>query len=172
MKYTGCMSRGNFRDWSSKRRKGKAEPTVVQGTHDAIIDMELWDKVQTVNKMKSENRISQSNFAGEFILSGLLRCPVCGAGTVMSKSKKRDGSGYHLYYMYQTFHSKGKTECGSNLIRKEHIEEQVLEFVQKILAEDQIVSGILERLKGEDAQGTLSLEKDLDIQRGSLRNAR
>lgn len=55
--------------------------------------MELWNRAQAVNQMQQTAPLSQSNFKGEFILSGLLRCPVCNAGTVMSKSKKRDGFG-------------------------------------------------------------------------------
>ncbi|EDW6383953.1 recombinase family protein, partial [Salmonella enterica subsp. enterica] len=89
--------------------------------------------------------INPSNFKGEFILSGLLRCPQCGAGTVMSKSRKRDGTGYHLYYMCQNYHAKGKTVCGSNLIRKEVVEEQALKFIRLMLDSEEIVDGIMER---------------------------
>ncbi|CAH0120791.1 hypothetical protein PAE9249_03314 [Paenibacillus sp. CECT 9249] len=169
-KYTGSMSWGKLRDWSSKRRAGKSDPTIVQEAHEAIIDMELWNKVQAVNKLNNEQYSSQSNnLKGEFILTGLLRCPVCGAGTVMSKSQKRDGSGYHLYYMCQTYHSKGKTECGSNLIKKELVEEQVLKWIGTILADEQIVDGIMNRLEREETLGKDELEKDLHIQQTSLK---
>lgn len=166
----GSMSWGKVRDWNSKRRKGKSEPIKAEGQHVTIIDMELWSKVQKISEMKKEGSpVSQSNFKGEFILSGLLRCPVCGAGTVMSKAKKRDGSGYHLYYMCQTYHAKGKTECGSNLIKKELVEGQVLNYIRTILAEDEIVEGIMARLRGEESQSSSEFEKDLSIQRTSLK---
>jgi len=168
-KYMGSMNWGKKREWSSKRRKGKSEPINAQGEHKPIIEMELWSKVQTINRLMSEELINPSNFKGKFILSGLLRCPKCGAGTVMSKSKKRDGTGYHLYYMCQNYHSKGKTVCGSNLIRKEVIEEQVLKFIRTMLDSEEIVDGIMERLKGEELQSTALLEKDLNIQKMSLK---
>lgn len=168
-KYTGFMDWGKKREWSSKRRKGKSEPTKAQGEHESIIEMELWSKVQAMNKLKSTEPINPSNFKGEFILSGLLRCPQCGAGTVMSKSKKRDGTGYHLYYMCQNYHAKGKTVCGSNLIRKEVVEEQALKFIRLMLDSEEIVDGIMERLKGEENQSIAQLEKDLNIQRTSLK---
>ncbi|WP_370511439.1 MULTISPECIES: recombinase family protein [Paenibacillus] len=114
----GRYELGGMRDWSSKRRSGKSEPTVFPNAHDAIIHEELWNTVQAVNKVKSENHTSYSNLKGEFILTGLLRFPMYGAGTVMIKSEKRDGSGYHLYYMCQTYHSCGITECKTNLIKK------------------------------------------------------
>jgi len=87
----------------------------------------------------------------------------------MSKSKKRDGSGYHLYYMCQNYHAKGKTVCSSNLVRKELIEEQVLEFIRTMLSSEEIVDGIMDRLTLEDTQSTAQLEKDLNIQRLSLK---
>jgi site-specific DNA recombinase len=87
----------------------------------------------------------------------------------MSKSKKRDGSGYHLYYMCQNYHAKGKTVCGSNLIRKELIEDQVIEFIRTLWGSKEIVAGIMDRLTFEDTQSTAQLEKDLNIQRFSLK---
>jgi site-specific DNA recombinase len=168
-KYTGHMTWGKLRDWNNKRRKGKTEPIKIENSHEAIIDSKLWDKVQGVRRIKSESLISESNFKGEFVLSGLLRCPACGAGTVMSKSMKRDGSGYYLYYMCQNYHAKGKTVCSSNLIRKELIEEQVLIFIRTMLGSEEIVDGIMERLIFKDAQSTNQLEKDLNIQRLSLK---
>ncbi len=168
-KYIGSLAWGKMRDWSNKRRSGKSEPMRVEGEHDAIIDIELWKKVQEVKKSNAENRLSQSNFEGAFILSGILRCPSCGAGTVMNKSPKRNGSGYYLYYMCQNFHTKGTTVCSSNLIKKEVIEEQVLQFIRTMLTEESIVNGIMERLKGEEDRSTEQLQKDLSIQRLSLK---
>lgn len=168
-KYIGNMSWGKLRDWNNKRRKGKSDPTVCAGEHEAIIDMDLWNKVQAINKLKSEIPINQSNFKGEFVLSGLLRCPVCGSGTVMSKKPKRDGSGYHLYYMCQNYHSKGKTACGSNLVKKELVEQQVLGFIRTILSDETIVEEIMIRLKSEDANNILTFEKDLNLQKINLK---
>lgn len=168
-KYIGSLAWGKMRDWNNKRRSGKSEPTTVEGEHDAIIDYILWRQVQEVKKTNAENRLSQSNFEGAFILSGLLRCPSCGAGTVMNKRPKRNGSGYYLYYMCQNFHTKGTTVCGSNLIKKEVIEEQVLRFIRTMLTEETIVNDIMERLKGEEDRSTEQLQKDLSIQRLSLK---
>ncbi|MCR8645929.1 hypothetical protein NV379_25165 [Paenibacillus sp. N1-5-1-14] len=66
--------------------------------------------------------------------------------------------------MCQTYHSKGKTERGSNLIKKELVEEQVLKWIRTMLADEQIVDGIMNRLKREESQGSAELEKDLNIQ--------
>lgn len=87
----------------------------------------------------------------------------------MSKSKKRDGSGYYLNYMCQKFHSEGTAGCNSNLIKKEVVEEQVLTWVRTMLADEEIVNEILDRLEAEESAGTGELKKDLNIQQTSLK---
>ncbi|WP_428994111.1 recombinase zinc beta ribbon domain-containing protein [Bacillus cereus] len=53
---------------------------------------------------------------GAVIIFSILICSSCGALMVMSKIKKEDKSGYHLYYMCQAVHSTGKLACKSKLI--------------------------------------------------------
>jgi site-specific DNA recombinase len=168
-KYIGNMTWGKMRDWNNKKRKGTSEPTRVDGVHEAIITIELWDKVQNIRRLNQETPINQSNYKGEFILSGLLRCPSCGAGTVMSKAKKRDGTGYHLYYMCQNYHAKGKTACSSNLVRKEIVEEQVLDLIKSILADESIVDRIMSKLMDEESISTAGSKKELNIQMTSMK---
>ncbi|MFF2157183.1 recombinase family protein [Paenibacillus chitinolyticus] len=167
--YIGNITWGKFRDWSNKRRNGKSSPMVVKGEHTAIISDETWGKVKVVQQLNAESQVSASNIKGEFILSGLLRCPSCGAGTVMSKSKKRDGTGYHLYYMCQNNHSKGKSVCGSNLMKKEVVEEQVVNAIRFMVNEESIIEGILSKLSDDVSRSTSSLEVDLKLQQAVLK---
>lgn len=147
--YIGQIKWGEMRNWDTKRRSGKTTPILAEGSHNAIIHKDLWDKVQEVNKVQKEKQIYTSNFKGEFFLAGVLRCPECGAGTVMSKRRKRDGSGYHLYYMCQNYHSKGKTACSSNLIKKEIVEEKVIKVIKGLLNNNQVVEELLSKLNDE-----------------------
>ena len=114
--YIGELKWGTHRDWNEKRRSGKTTPISAEGSHEAIIDEALWNRVQEVSRENRNASTNKKNIKSDFILSGILRCPSCGAGTVMSKSKKRDGSGYHFYYMCQNYHTKGIEVCRSNLI--------------------------------------------------------
>lgn len=45
----------------------------------------------------------------------------------------------------------------------------MLQFIRTILAEEGIVEGIIDRLKSEKSQSTTALEKDLSIQKTSLK---
>ncbi|MOA01469.1 hypothetical protein D3C78_1208780 [compost metagenome] len=45
----------------------------------------------------------------------------------------------------------------------------MLQFIRTILADDQIVDGIMNRLKSEESRSTAELEKDLNIQKTCLK---
>ncbi|MFS0749841.1 recombinase family protein [Oceanobacillus sp. 1P07AA] len=80
---------GKFKNWSEKSRGGKqSNIELVKGEHPAIIDEELWERVQLLTREHKEKFPKTSNFEGEFVLSGILKCPQCGKGMVMSKIKK------------------------------------------------------------------------------------
>lgn len=53
---------------------------IIDGTHEPLIDMELWERVQ--EKIKSSSRtkyMRQSDPKEPFMLQGLVRCSACGA---------------------------------------------------------------------------------------------
>ncbi|MEK5389566.1 recombinase family protein [Margalitia sp. FSL K6-0131] len=167
--YIGKCRWGRRKDWNTKRRKGVTKDYVlVEGKHEAIISLDLWAKAQAVNNTNRESVSKNRNFHGDFILSGILRCPVCGAGTVMSKSKKRDGSGYHLYYMCQAFASKGLKACKSNLIGKESIERKVLQKIKELLSDMGIVEEVLDRIEEQKVLEESSIRKSLLLNKKSL----
>ncbi|EMI11391.1 recombinase family protein [Anoxybacillus gonensis] len=169
-KYLGVLDWGKHQEWDKKRRSGQQESVpVVEGEHEAIIDQELWNRVVQINKEQKENHIQRSNFKGEFVLAGILKCPMCGAGMVMSKTKKRNGKGYHLYYMCQTYHTKGSTACKSNLVKKELIEEKVLNTIKSLLLRRDIVKEICEQINSDKSNETADLKQQLTLQQKELK---
>ncbi|MET3507885.1 recombinase family protein [Halalkalibacter oceani] len=167
--YIGKLVWGKHKEWSLKRRNGKSEPITEQGEHQPIISLELWDKVQKINEYQKQAYSTNRNFNGNFLLTGLLKCPKCGAGTVMSKSKKYKG-GYYYYYMCQSFHSKGKTVCSSNLINKDMVEAKVINFIKEIVNDENIIVGILDELKKENVLPNKALLDDLQVYQKKLSN--
>ena len=64
----------------SKRRLDNENIMIVDGEHEPLISMELWDKVQ---KMLEEQKQAYPRYAKrqqpiEYMLKGLVRCSVCG----------------------------------------------------------------------------------------------
>lgn len=165
--YAGFIRWGKHLHWSEKRRSGKqTEVKLVKGRHEAIIEKELWTRVQEVGEERKKF-IRTSNFEGEFILSGILKCPQCGKGMVMSKTKKSEKE-YYLYYQCQNFHQRGLAGCNSNLVVKGDIEKQVLLKVKNLMSSPILIEGIcsnIEHERTEDIQEYMTqlgfLQKEL-----------
>ena len=69
---------------------------LVDGLHEAIVSDEIWQKVQIKRLAQAKKYEKVNSPKGEKIhlLSGILRCPVCGAGMYGNKSIKhrKDGT--------------------------------------------------------------------------------
>ncbi|WP_270603223.1 recombinase family protein, partial [Clostridium perfringens] len=97
--YIGKIRYNVRQDWSEKRRKNiNPNPIIVDGLHDAIISEELWDKVQKI--LESKKGKPARIYDGEYPLTGILRCPVCGAGMVIMRTtnKLKDGTKKRITY--------------------------------------------------------------------------
>ena len=85
------------------RRLKNYEYRLYDGKHEAIIDEELWELAQEKRRNTSIRYEKTHSLDHEHILSGILKCPICGApmyGTV-NRKKKKDGSGeYYKYAWY------------------------------------------------------------------------
>jgi hypothetical protein len=125
----------------------KTDWIVVRDAHPALINRRLFEGV----KQQLETRIASIEQRGRdprvkihgrtwngkrsrFILSGLLKCSLCGSryqGVTRAKGKKRlDGTKIkHFYYGCGGYITKGRKICEMNPIPKEELEEKVIEAV-------------------------------------------
>ncbi|WCM61377.1 recombinase family protein [Paenibacillus polymyxa] len=157
--YIGKCRWGRRSDWGIKRHSGITESYVLaDGHHEAIITDEIWAKVQAVENVSKDSLAKSRSFRGTFVLSGLLRCPECGGGTCMAKRQKRDGSGYHLYYICQAYQSKGLEACHTNLISKELVESKVLERITELVNNESIIGEVLGKIQAKRLEERASLE--------------
>lgn len=76
--------------------------SLYNGMHDSIVPEELWEKAHA-KRVDTGVKSDKKEKEHEYILSGLIRCPGCGAPMygIPSRSKKRkDGTPYPPYYSY------------------------------------------------------------------------
>ncbi|PAD67762.1 hypothetical protein CHH83_17230 [Bacillus sp. 7586-K] len=154
--YIGLIKWGEYSNWNEKRRSGKTTPIVVKGQHDAIISKELWDKVQEVNRKYKEKKLVNRKVKGDLLLTGILRCPACGHGMVMHKSKGL------YYYMCGQYHNKGITVCRSNLVKKEIIEPLVENIVLQIINNEEIIREMIKYQEKDSNTNTELAEYQLN----------
>ncbi|MNW39545.1 DNA-invertase hin [compost metagenome] len=171
--YNGKVRYNRYENWSNKRRRGKSdEPLIANGKHEAIIHDTLWEKVQFLLQKKSftPSRI----FDGEFLLSGLIRCPKCGAAMVASRTRSKTKIGEivnRLYYSCGAFRSKGSSVCSANSIRKQEAEDEVMNRLARVLSKDRILKAIVDKMNHRLATRTLPLQAELEHIRSQLEQA-
>lgn len=158
-------------NWSEKRRKGtNSNPLIVDGKHEAIIEQELWDKVQSM--LQTSKGKPSRIYDGEFPLTGILKCPQCGAGMVIMRTSRtrKDGTKRRLeYYCCGNWKNKGTAVCHSNAIRVDKANDYVFGKLSELLSNDKLVKDIVKNInidrknKADPSKDELQkLTKELD----------
>lgn len=110
------------------------------GIHEAIIDMDTWEKVQEKRKAQAKRyeHVNKGKDEKIHLLSGLLRCPLCGAGMYGNKtSKNRNGEHYKDYYYYGCKHRqklRGHACTFNKQLQEEKINDAVAEIISKLVS--------------------------------------
>jgi site-specific DNA recombinase len=155
--YIGKIRYNQQKNWAEKRRKGRnLDYLLVDGSHEPIITTELWENVQ---QKLSQRSYKPSRSHQPYILSGLLKCPVCGHGMVPARSKGAGGKSYR-YYVCGQFHNKGKAVCGSNMIRADVAEEQVLQELVKVASRPEILRQLVDKINEMRANSGSTIMKE------------
>ena len=109
--YTGdlVLQKTFHKDYLTKKsvtNNGELPKYVVEGNHEAIVDKELYEKVQSLRteravKYDLKERKSNNNYP----FTGMLRCGCCG-NAIHHKTTK-----YNTFWLCSTFNRKGKEFC-------------------------------------------------------------
>lgn len=107
-----------------KVRKPESEWLRIEDTHEAIIDKELFKKVQEM--IKSRRRPTKGNCIQ--IFSGLLKCADCGWS--MRFGTNRQNNNPYSHYSCSRYGQMGKTFCSMHYIRYDTLYEYVLSRIK------------------------------------------
>ena len=130
--YIGNMVQGKYGSVSYKTKQCRPRPRedwyIVEGTHEPIIDRELWDKVQYLISQKAK---AFSN--GEIgLFARKARCAYCGYTLRSSRSRKQDGG---RRYLQCPNHHVAKDACIGSFVSVEKLEKSVIAELNKLAAE-------------------------------------
>lgn len=161
--YIGKIRFNQFENWNERRRKGKNDtPIIVDGDHEPIISEELWEKVQLLQKSKAV--ASSRTFDGKYTLTGLLRCPQCGAAMVASRTvnKLKDGTKViRRYYSCGNFKSKGSSVCRANSVKADYAESFVYQRIKEVINNERILMDIVLTMNQQRKGNTAPLQEEL-----------
>lgn len=103
---------------------------LVEGNHEVIIDMDTWQMVQS----ERQRRIADLTPVGKYLLTGLLRCGVCG-GTVVHLQLSQRGKYKYEYYACQRQHVRrreGGTGCSLGYKKVFEVDAWVVERLKQL----------------------------------------
>ena len=162
--YIGKVRYNVRQNWSEKRRRNiNANPIITDGIHEPIIDEGLWDKVQAI--MESKKGKPSRIYDGEYPLTGILKCPKCGAGMVISRTtnKLADGTKKRIaYYCCGAWKNKGTSVCNSNTIRVDKANEYVFNKLSELLSNEKMVETIVRNVNKERHNKINPSKKELE----------
>ena len=114
---------------------------LVDGLHEALVSEELWHdaQVKLVAQTKKYEKVNHGKDNKVYLLTGLLKCPICGAGMYGNKSVKHkaDGTKYKDFYYYGCKHrtmTRGHKCDYKKQIHEELLETAVAEVITKLVS--------------------------------------
>ena len=136
---------------------------VFENTHEAIIDLDIWERVQELRKNKRRpTRTGKTN-----MFSGVARCADCGEKLYYCTSKNFEARQDH--FVCSTSRLKGKDVCPTHFIRAVVLEQGVLAHMRLVIA---CVANHEERFrKAMGAKQKAEAKKELAAKRRQLTQA-
>ena len=130
--YTGAAVWGK----ASKGEKAQ-DPVRVEGAWPALVSRELFEDVQQAMSERAPKVQRPARVGSPYLLSGLLRCGVCGRPYSAQGAK----SGQFAYYICGTLFREGAGTCSARYLNAPKLETFVVEKIrERILNEETIVA--------------------------------
>lgn len=98
------------------------------------------------------------------MLTGIIRCPECGAAMTASRTVNRmkDGTKVtRMYYSCSSFRSKGSSVCHANSIRKLEAEQAVMDRIKNVLVKPQLLKAIVKNVNERKVGRIKPLQEEL-----------
>ena len=123
--------------WGRTSRGEKAQdPVRVEGAWSALVSKELFDDVQQAMRDRAPKVRRPASVGSRFLLSGLIKCGVCGRPYSGQGAK----SGQFAYYICGTLFREGAGTCSARYLNAPRVEALVVEKIrERILTEETIV---------------------------------
>lgn len=114
---------------------------LVDGIHSPIISEEIWKaaQVKLVAQAKKYEHVNKSKDERTHLLTGIVKCPICGVGMYANKSikYKSDGTKYKDFYYYGCKHRsmmRGHKCTFKKQINEELLDSAVAEVIIKLVS--------------------------------------
>jgi DNA invertase Pin-like site-specific DNA recombinase len=128
--YTGALVWGRETSKSFKTKKRDYKPqeewTVVEGTHEPLVDKDTFENVQRLLSIKNPKNVTQF----DNIFRGMLVCSDCGTNLAFQNTQGRHTDGSYTCNKGR----KGHNLCSAHYVRYSYLYDVVLREIQAIAA--------------------------------------
>ena len=126
---------------------------LVDGLHEAIIPEDVWNAAQAklIAQAKKYEHVNKGKNERTHLLSGIVKCPICGAGMYGNKSikYKKDGTKYKDFFYYGCKHrgmQQGHKCDYRKQIREELLDDAVAEVIVKLVSNPHFAAMMQEKI--------------------------
>ena len=173
--YTGKIAYGRVATEKVKgsrdeyKRVKSDEYMLVDGMHEAIIDQETWEATKLRRKETGKRWVKTHSLEHEHILSGIVKCPICGTGLVgtLRRRKNKKSGEYKDDFYYKCMHRKKIDEthfCNFRLVlSQDEINKQVEDIILDMVADPDFKEYMVRKI---DEKVDVS---SLEAERGQIR---
>lgn len=147
------------------RRVKTDDYLLADGLHEAIVDEETWEAAREKRKRTGVRFVKTHSLEHEHILTGLIRCPLCGggmSGTVQRRQNKKTGEYKDTFY-YRCHHRKkvdGKICDYKLMLNQKMFNAEVEEFIRYMVAGDEFRKFVQEKLEEKVDVSALETERE------------
>jgi site-specific DNA recombinase len=115
---------------------------LIQGSHEALVPVELWERVQGVLDGRSAKKVKRGKH--DFPFAGLIACHTCGCAVVGEIKKER-----YVYYHCTGYADKCQgtpANCRRKYVREEALEAQFTERLGQLRFDDEVLEWVRDAL--------------------------
>jgi site-specific DNA recombinase len=111
--------------------------TFVEGEHDAIVSLEVFEKVQN---LLSQNQGKPTKSGRTYLLSCIIRCGLCGGAMTGHTFTKKDTKKEYSYYKCYSRLQKGEMACNGLSLPAIQLENFIVDNLMKLSADKVFLS--------------------------------
>lgn len=149
---------------------------LVDGLHEGIVTEELWHEAQVklLAQAKKYEKVNHGKDNKIHLLSGIVKCPICGAGMYGNKSikHKSDGTKYKDFFYYGCKHrtmTRGHKCDYKKQVNEELLDDAVAEVIAKLVGNPKFAAMMQEKINMK--VDTTAIEQEIAAHEKLLRQS-
>ena len=145
--------------------KGKKNDAVrVNNSWPSIVDASVFDAARGLLKARGPKLTNPRRVASDYLLSGLLKCGVCGKSMTGHSAK----SGQFFYYRCNNATKRGPEECSGQWLPRKKLEGFVIDKVKNHVLSDENLEELVRITREEIGSNAASQKDQLEILNGQI----